>query len=178
MTYTRWGNSTCPNSTGAQLVYAGKAGGMYYFTSGGGADRLCLPNDPDYLPGTAGITVHTRIHGAEYHFESGPNTNVNDHNVPCAVCYVPTRATTITVPAKTLCPPSWTREYYGYLTADNHSNHRSSFNCVDVSPEVIPGTGGNTDGTLFYYIASGCGHGLACPPYEDFRTLSCAVCTK
>ena len=48
VTYTRWGNSSCPSSTGAQLVYAGRAGGSHYTHTGGGAEKLCLPNDPDY----------------------------------------------------------------------------------------------------------------------------------
>ena len=114
VTYTRWGNSSCPRSTGAQLVYAGRAGGTLYTSQGGGAEKLCLPNDPDYLPRTTGFRVNSHIHGVEYEFFSGPNTNVYQHNVPCAVCHVPTRATAIMVPAKTLCPSSWTREYYGY----------------------------------------------------------------
>ena len=181
MTYTRWGNSSCPSSTGAQLVYAGRAGGTHYTAQGGGAEKLCLPNDPDYLPGTTGFRVGTRhgIHGAEYNFHSAPNLNVEDYNVPCAVCHVPTRATVIMVPAKSLCPSSWTREYYGYLTSDHDGHHRTSFNCVDINPEVIPGTSSNTDGALFYYVGANpdC-TGLACPPYETDRILSCAVCTK
>ena len=178
VTYTRWGNSSCSNSTGAQLVYAGRAGGSLWSQSGGGAEKLCLPNNPDYLPGTAGLDVSTSINGAEYEFGNGPIRSVWQNNVPCAVCYVPTRATAIMVPAKTLCPPSWTREYYGYLTSE-HGNHpgRSSFNCIDANPEVIPGTSANINGALFYYIISTC-NGLACPPYENNRGLSCAVCTK
>ena len=83
------------------------------------------------------------------------------------------------VPAKSLCPPSWTMEYYGYLTSEYYSGHyRSSFNCIDVNPEGIPGTSGNEDGALFYYVGVDCGYGLDCPPYEDNRILSCAVCTK
>ena len=177
MTYTRWGNSSCPGSTGAQLVYAGRAGGTFHATQGGGAEKLCLPSDPDYLPGTAGFTVNSHIYGAEYQFTSGPNTNLYDHNVPCAVCHVPTRATVIMVPAKSLCPSSWTREYYGYLTAEDDVHHRSSFNCVDVNPGIIPGTSANTNGALFYYVDTTC-NGLPCAPYENGRILSCAVCTK
>ena len=177
MTYTRWGNSSCPSSTGAQLVYAGRAGGSWYGSKGGGAEKLCLPSDPDYLPGTAGFTVNSHIHGAEYQFRSGPNTNLYHHNVPCAVCYAPTRTTVIMVPAKSLCPSSWTREYYGYLTAEDDGHQRSSFNCVDVNPGIIPGTSANTNGALFYYVDTTC-NGLPCAPYENGRILSCAVCTK
>ena len=177
VTYTRWGSSSCPSSTGAELVYVGRAGGSHHLHSGGGAEKLCLPNDPDYLPGTAGFMIFSHIYGAEYQFLSGPNRNIHEHNVPCAVCYVPTRASAIMVPAKSSCPPSWTREYYGYLTSESINQQRSSFNCIDVNPEVIPGTSANTDGALFYYVDTTC-NGLACPPYENGRILSCAVCTK
>ena len=40
VTYIRWGKSSCPTTTGTQLVYAGRAGGTHYTTSGGGADKL------------------------------------------------------------------------------------------------------------------------------------------
>ena len=177
LTYTRWGKSSCPTATGAQLVYAGRAGGTNFNARGGAAEKVCLPEDPNYLDSTSGISVESVIHGAEYTFGHGPNRNVHDFNVPCAVCYVSTRGATIMVPAKTECPSSWTREYYGYLTTASDLHQRSSFNCIDVDAETIAGTGANTDGALFYYTASTC-NGLDCPPYENNRILSCAVCTK
>ena len=36
--YTRWGRTTCPTTSGTQLVYAGKAAGSFYHESGGAAD--------------------------------------------------------------------------------------------------------------------------------------------
>ena len=177
-TYTRWGNSSCPSVNGTELLYAGKAGGTYFTKSGGGVEKLCLPDNPDYLPGTTGFSGYAFIYGAVYKFVSGPNTNIYQHNVPCAVCYVSTRASVVMIPAKTECPSSWTREYYGYLTseADGHSG-RSSFTCVDVNPETVPGSSASTNGALFYYSFSTC-NGLDCPPYENNRILSCVVCTK
>ena len=53
--YTRWGRTTCPNITGTQLVYAGRAAGSWFNHKGGAANYLCLPNEPSYLqyrPGT------------------------------------------------------------------------------------------------------------------------------
>ena len=81
------------------------------------------------------------------------------------------------VPAKTECPSSWTREYYGYLTTEHNSHYRSSFNCIDINPEGITETSTDREGANFYYTASACS-GLDCPPYESSRILSCAVCTK
>ena len=178
-TYTRWGNSSCPSVNGTELLYAGKAGGTLHLRSGGGVEKLCLPDNPDYLPGTTGFLGSAFIHGGEYEFYSQgvPNTNVLNHNVPCAVCYVSIRATAVMIPAKTECPSSWTREYYGYLTSDHDGHYRSSFTCVDVNPETVPGSSASTNGALFYYSFSTC-NGLDCPPYENNQILSCVVCTK
>ena len=176
-TYTRWGKTSCPSDNGTEHLYAGKAGGTGSDRSGGGVEKLCLPDDPDYLPGTTGFTAYAFIQGGEYQFDNGPERRVHDHNVPCAVCYVSTRATAVMIPAKTECPSSWTREYYGYLTSERDGHYRSSFTCVDVNPESVPGSSADTNGALFYYSFSTC-NGLDCPPYENNRILSCVVCTK
>ena len=179
VTYTRWGHTTCPSSTGAQLVYSGRAGGTRASIQGGAAQKLCLPDNPDYIATTAGVSARywSTIHGVEYEFFVGPLANVTEYNAPCAICFVSTRATAIMVPAKTICPLSWTREYYGYLTANYDGHHRSSYNCLDISPGTVPGTGASSDSAFIYYTATAC-NGLSCPPYENNRILSCVVCTK
>ena len=101
----------------------------------------------------------------------------HNHNAPCAICYVPTRATTIMVPAKTACPSSWIREYYGYLTTESSSDHRSLYTCIDINLEVIAGTSANTNPARIFLASTDCSD-LLCPPYENNRVLSCAVCTK
>ena len=150
------------------MVYAGRAGGTHYNRQGGAANKLCLPEDPDYLTETAGFSGQSIINGAEYQFGGNLHSGIHDHNVPCAVCYVSTRTSVLMIPAKSQCPVSWTREYYGYLTAEQDGHYRSSFECVDTSPEVIPGSSSKVDGALFYYAGGNC-NGLACPPYESNR---------
>ena len=182
VTYIRWGKSSCPSVTGTQLVYAGRAGGTNYGSSGGGAEKLCLPLDPDYInvARSTSATLYSTLHGAEYQTQDGPHHNLYNQNVPCAVCYASTRAAMIMIPAKTQCPSSWTREYYGYLmTEREHTAHyRSSFDCADVNPDVVPGGATNTNGALFQYVIATCNDGLQCPPYQANRVVSCAVCTK
>ena len=183
VTYIRWGKSSCPTTPGTQLVYAGRAGGSTYGSSGGGAEKLCLPRDPDYINGPQSVVTAyvSTIHGAEYQSHVGPISNRLDQNVPCAVCYASTRAAMIMVPAKTRCPPSWTREYYGYLMTEREHphHHRSSFNCVDVIADTVSGEIRNTNGALFYHVVASCPNsGLLCDPYKSNQALSCAVCTK
>ena len=185
VTFIRWGRTSCPATDGTELVYAGRVGGTHFSVGGGAADRLCLPENPDYLNGTSNISANPslqlspRVFGTEYEFHAGPpaNTGLANHNAPCAVCYVSTRAATIMIPAKTECPSSWIREYYGYLTANYEDHSKALYNCLDVNPESIIGYANNENGALFHYAVSTC-HGFECPPYEDDRALSCAVCTK
>ena len=181
VTYIRWGKSSCPNTPGTDVVYTGRAGGSSYNNPGGGVEKLCLPPDPDYInnPQSTSASYYSTIYGAEYQSVNGPHHNLFDQNVPCAVCYASTRVAMLMIPAKTECPSSWTREYYGYLmTEREHSAHRrSSFNCVDVNPDTVPGGHGNTNGALFQYVKATC-NGLQCPPYVANKAVSCTVCTK
>ena len=176
--YTRWGRTTCPNITGTQLVYAGRAAGSYYNHKGGGANHLCLPNDPSYLQYTSGYQrERDYIYGAEYKTSNGPLSAFHDHNIPCAVCYVSTRGTVLMIPAKTTCPSSWTQEYNGYLMTERYTHHRSMHECVDQNPDTVRGGTGSVNGALFYFVEATC-TGIACPPYTAGRELACAVCTK
>ena len=178
MTYIRWGRTSCPSDTEAQLVYSGRAGGTYYQTQGGSAEKICLPDDPDLSNYTSTHSGRSVVTGAEYEIPNGgPLYHLHNQNAPCAVCDVPTRARVIMVPAKTVCPPSWTREYYGYLMTERDTHYRSSYTCVDIDPEPIPGEGSDTNPSLFYQTVTNC-NGLLCPPYENYRLFYCVVCTK
>ena len=175
--YIRWGRTTCPRTPGTQLVYAGKAGGTSFSHKGGGANKLCLPDSPQYLSYYPGHQSGY-LYGAEYEiFPGQPFRSMHNHNVPCAVCHSSTRASLLTIPARTSCPSSWTREYYGYLMAEHLTQGRSTYECMDRSPQSVPGSAGNTDGALFYHQEATC-NGLPCPPYVDGREVTCAVCTK
>ena len=176
MTYTRWGNSSCPNITGTELVYTGRAGGSHYSEKGGASNYLCMPLDPEYtLAYSAGVNGQSYIYGSEY--EHPLHSSKYEHNVPCAVCAVSTREMVLMIPAKTSCPTSWTREYYGWLMSEHRGHHRSQFECVDHAQESIPGSRADTNGILFYHVEANC-NGMPCPPYDPQKELTCVVCTK
>ena len=182
--YTRWGKSSCPEIQVTELLYSGITGGTWFNQEGGGANYLCMPQDPEYsttLTYRDGVQGHATVHGAEY---QAPVQGTHDHNVPCAVCYVPTRPTVVMIPAKASCPPTWTREYYGYLMTEykgvsNNIRGRTMFECVDAEQESLPGSAPNTDGVLFYHVEAACSaDGIPCPPYNNYQELNCVVCTK
>ena len=171
--YTRWGNSLCPEVPGTKLVYAGKTGGSFA-THGGGANHICMPPNPDYtLQTRSGTQGYAYVYGAEY---ENPIVGTDDSNVPCAVCFT-TRETVMMIPAKTSCPPSWTKEYIGYLMTGRRDLQRSTYECVDSSQEPVPETKSfNGNGALFYHVEAQC-NGMDCPPYDLEKELTCVVCT-
>ena len=174
--YTRWGHDECPSS--ASLVYSGRAGGSRHDEKGGGANPQCLPLNPTYLSINSGKdNVFTAtIHGGEYQMHRQIGRGSHQSNVPCAVCYA-NRSAHFMVPAQHSCPNSWTTEYFGYLMASRHDLHRTHYTCVDRSFKAVPNSSANEDGFLFYTVEPRCGS-LPCPPYDETKELTCAVCTK
>ena len=176
MTYTRWGHNACPSVPGTQMLYTGRMAGAFYNQKGGGANYLCLPNDPDYNIKTNTPRYYSSIYGTEYEY---PLVGTQNHDVPCAVCYATTRAAQLMIPAKTSCPPNWTREYYGYIMSENNWSDRSrnQYICVDKNQVSVRGSRANIDGNVIYQVRATC-HGIQCPPYDPNKVLTCAVCTN
>ena len=181
VSFTRWGRTVCPNSEGTELLYDGivtGSGGR----EGGSAEYICLHRQPQFLRTASGFQERrSRIYGAELRaVDNAPAfSSIVRHNHPCAVCYTPTRNTKITIPGRTSCPPSWTREYYGYLMADyHHSIHKGKVPiCVDRNSESVHGSAGFSGGSPLYFIETSC-NGIPCPPYFSGAEITCTVCTK
>ncbi len=100
------------------MVYAGRTGGSEHRHTGGGANHLCMPSDPQYARYRSGVQGYTYVYGSEY---QEPIVGTHDHNVPCAVCLTKTRETVMMIPTKTECPTSWTTEYRGYLMIEGRT---------------------------------------------------------
>ena len=179
-TYIRWGRTTCPTDNGTELLYSGRAGGTHHGHSGGAANYLCMPDDPDHLQYQSGVQGHSYVAGVEYWYTSHPSlSSANNHNVPCAVCYVATRSVAVMIPAKTQCPTNWTLEYIGYLMSEYRGyDGRTMYECVDEDPESIPGLNSVTNLRAILHLVEPSCNGLSCPPYDDEKELTCAVCTR
>ena len=94
----------------------------HYSQSGGGAYLVCPSNTLQFLSYTPGVQdgrgylYGTQYQtGGPYRGDIGPLSGVSQHNAPCAVCYFATKEVSIMIPGQTLCPYSWSREYYSYL---------------------------------------------------------------
>ena len=178
--FTRWGRTICPTTNDTELLYKGKASGSSWDKTGSGANYICLPDQPEFLSYTSGISDdQSYIYGAEYYVNNnGPLAPLHHHNVPCVVCYVFTRVSYLMIPAKITCPKTWTTEYQGYLMTE-HFNHKRNavYECVDKDAESIPESIAHTNGALFYHVQAQC-NSLLCPPYDKEKELACVVCTK
>ena len=180
MVYFRWAHDECPPTAG--LVYSERIGRASHAHNDGGSNPQCLPLDPNFLTPISGSQYRALMYGAEYESHTDSNSYLHgrhDTDAPCAVCYVTQRSTVYMLPAKYTCPTGWTREYYGYLMAQYSigTHYRSQFTCIDVALKPVPGSAANQNGLLFLFTEGRCGS-LPCPPYDESRELSCAVCTK
>ncbi|XP_028518551.1 uncharacterized protein LOC110250982 [Exaiptasia diaphana] len=181
--YIRWGKISCPS--GAKLVYKGRVGGEWFGHPGGGSNYVCLTESPKYWSYTNVLEKYSAfMYGAEYQARSADhpnpfnNKNLYNHDVPCAVCFVPNRNTKLMIPATYECPAGWSKEYWGYIMSEHHGHaNQKKFICVDQNAEPVKGTIHNRDGALLYGVQGRCGS-LPCLPYVEGRELTCAVCTK
>ena len=120
-------------------MYSGRTAGTLNIQSGGGANYLCLPDNPEYLATQAGTSNHRAyLYGTEYESPIGSLNGLHNHNVPCAICYASNRVSLLMIPAKLTCPTNRTMEYQGYLMAEYHVHkHNSVFVCVDKNKELL-----------------------------------------
>ena len=119
MTYVRWGRTTCPNATGTELVYCGRAAGTSHGHQGGTSDYLCLPEQPEYISFTPGTQGDILLYMGQSMNQLRPTSCNNSPE--CSMCYI-----CLMIPARVSCPASWTLEYSGYLMTEHYSQHRRS----------------------------------------------------
>ena len=175
--YVRWGRISCPSVQGTELVYSGRAAGSRGSIQGGGANILCMPDDPEHMKYANG-TQGNYIYGVQYHISpSRPLYSVYQHNVPCALCYV-ARDTVIKIPAKIHCPTNWNVEYIGYLMGEHYNNQRSTYECVDKDPDSVLGQDADSSNSAYFnHIEPDC-TGISCGPYSAEKELTCVVCSR
>ena len=182
VTYIRWGRTMCPSVAGTELIYTGLTAGSHFTHQGGGANYICTAAgaDVEYHPeATTANSGQAILYGTEYEIPSGqPLDQLNNHNVPCAVCDVPSRSRHIMIPGRFTCPDTWTMEYSGWLMTESNGHYRTMYICLDKTPETVPGAAPDTNGAVIYHVEGDCGTGLPCPNYDDTRALACVVCTK
>ena len=153
----------------------------------GGSNYLCLPEEPQWRNHTSNRLNHAAAFGVKYKLDrkyanflstvNNDGAQFHDKPVPCAVCYVPQRSTSVMMPAKTNCPVGWTQEYGGYLMSTDLIDHSSSYICVDQAPQVARDGADDPRSATLTVVQVRCGV-LPCSLYHDYWELACVVCTK
>ncbi|CAH1772472.1 unnamed protein product [Owenia fusiformis] len=186
--YVRWGRTVCPNNV--EQVYSGIMGKTWFDQTGGGANYLCLPRDPEWGKTMSDIQSSAHIHGVLYRLQANnpfltdnfpdptePASWLHDREAVCTVCRVPQRVSQFMIPAYKSCPDTWTKEYNGYIMTEHITNQKAEFICVDEAPEADKARR-NKGGGRLYVTESMCVYSLPCPNYREGFELTCAVCTK
>lgn len=159
---------------------AGYTAGQYFNPTsgsqryGGPADILCLPNNPELTNKT--IPDYSMIYGAEFE-GSGFQSGAINEDIPCTVCRNPRASESIMIPGRKSCYAGWNIEYNGLIASGYSNDKASSYICMDMHPEYIPGGQRDEDGHRIWLIKSKCGS-LPCPPYHNDYALYCVVCSK
>ena len=63
------------------------------------------------------------------------------------------------------------------MSARHQDSGRSSYVCVDHAFEPVSDGQGQTDAGHLYRVEATC-DSMPCPPYVNYKELTCAVCTK
>ncbi|XP_045194664.2 uncharacterized protein LOC123550299 [Mercenaria mercenaria] len=134
VSYVRWGRITCPGN-GTEFIYKGYMAGADYTETGGGANHLCLPEDPTWSKYVDGYNNGAEKYGTEIELVDHVSSTIfgkqtNNQDIPCAVCRS-IRSSYVMVPARANCYPGWTQEYGGYIVAAYPSRHKADYICLD-----------------------------------------------
>lgn len=178
-------------STRIKIIFitTGRVAGWRPTQQEGGSHYLCMPPNPLYMynsPTPGNTDPKASLFGMRYGpveklFEKlpGRGPRINYQGVPCAVCRVERRGSLMMIPARNVCPTrQWTREYHGYLMTDISNSTKPEYICVDADVVSVGVRNSEThpDKGLLTSVQGKCGT-LPCPPYQEDRELTCAVCT-
>ena len=180
--YVRWGKASCPSNGSTITLYAGRTAVSGTGEIGGGANPLCLPMQPSFLPHNDNQQDSAFIYGAYYDTSNGPAysrrlRNVHNGRIPCSVCFTPELSGHVIIPGRTECPTTFRFEYFGYLFSSRYDSYSVNYVCVDHEPETIGSESGG--GAALSTVEIECGS-IRCQNeetgYVQDREVTCVVC--
>ena len=163
--YTRWGSKYCPPINSTKGVYSGL---VISSTSG---EQICLPYSQDNVKTVDQPTIPNEAEIIEDAF-------LRQSQVPCAVCLALEKSTKLMIPARSVCPPRWTSEYYGYLVSDMKNGNRQLI-CMDKETAVGDFKNSSSEkervkNTSFAHVNIDCNSATQDCSHNPLR---CVVCT-
>ncbi|KAH3825826.1 hypothetical protein DPMN_127709 [Dreissena polymorpha] len=61
------------------------------------------------------------------------------------------------IPGRTSCYNRWTKEYQGYLMAEDYQHHGKGYGCMDRNAEALHSSFADLNGALFFNVEGRCG---------------------
>lgn len=173
------GRKDCAGGNGdATAVYTGQLAGPASGNSGGGADLLCMVNDPIYDGGSTAYGGAGGLYATKFVTSttaiSSAYTSVNGFNVPCTVCQAPAaRPYAMVNPGRQDCPTGFVRDFKGYLMAAAYNTNPNSYVCVNDAPQTL-GVSQSTTSSEIYFLEPQ----FPVPGgYTAYYEISCAQCS-
>ncbi|EDQ84090.1 uncharacterized protein MONBRDRAFT_30605, partial [Monosiga brevicollis MX1] len=92
-----------------------------------------------------------------------------------SVCQAPdTRTVSMVQYGRTTCPSGWTQDYRGYIMASRYNMRRTTWICIDETPDIY-GSKTSNDGGLLYFTEY---HDTYPSSYTRYREMTCVRCSK
>ncbi|XP_065648239.1 uncharacterized protein LOC100204569 isoform X2 [Hydra vulgaris] len=171
ITYTHWGKSSC--RIDRSTIYSGYIGSPANMDEGGGSNYLCMPELPKYYKNDTVSSKNSPIFGVEFELEK---SNIMDlkykekhFNALCSICDVNERTNYLMIPAAFECPPSWHKEYTGFLMAQKKSLMRTQYICVDQEADFIKTVEDSGKGGYLHHVRFSS---------KMVWEINCVVCTN
>lgn len=172
--YTRWGKSSCPSTAGTQQVYVGRAGGgvfihMVVVVQTISVCQKILNTGPTIIQVSRDTAT---LYGIEYEEPLSSTTRSSDDAV-CVVCFISTRDNPDDPSQNQLSTQLDKRiSWVDYLMFEYKGSGRTTYVCVDQSFDQAHTSAGH-----FYHVEATC-NSMPCPPYVNYKELTCVVCTR
>jgi len=181
-TYTRWGKNSCGKE--ARTLYAGWVANARNTNSGGGATYQCMNMNLGYTGaerrqakyGGLLSEVQYDTHSASV---SAAWKKVDGYEVPCAVCEVEAQST-VMIPGREECPTGYEASYTGWIASGYFTHRHVTENiCVDVAPDVVPGSSRTKRnvGRLYAAEVFRAADSVKGKEYKDGQEIPCTQCS-
>ncbi|KAK3084570.1 hypothetical protein FSP39_015632 [Pinctada imbricata] len=119
--------------------------------------------------------MNSAIYGAKYDSDADFFGTKNGDGLPCAVCRSSSDVTSVMIPARRTCYKSWRKQYNGYLATNRDGSYGSKdYICINEDPDSFATAEDHGLRAIFQSTVASCGS-LACPPYINYRRLTCVV---
>merc|ERR1711998_98547 len=175
--YTKWGSNKCSKSS--FKLYGGFIAGSYYSHNGGGANYICMHENPQQPKEySTGNQQGNLLYGTEYENTGARSLDKNaNKDAACSVCRVSSSTTVHTQWGRTSCSNGHVTEYSGLVMGSYYTNQKAYSICVDLERAYHAQSSDSNSNGAQLYISEMEGGASDEGRYPSNREVACAVCS-